>query len=98
MCPKLLILQFLTIFLFLGALLEQALSLIDKGIHPTRIADGYDEAARACLAHLDSIAEPFPVDRNNTEPLVKTAMTTLASKIINRCHRQMAEIAVEVRT
>lgn len=78
-----------------GALLEQACGLIDKGIHPIRIADGYEEAARAALAHLDAIAEPFPVDRANPEPLIQTAMTTLASKIINRCHRQMAEIAVE---
>ncbi|KAK0172447.1 hypothetical protein PV328_005763 [Microctonus aethiopoides] len=28
------------------------------------------------------------------EPLIKTAMTTLGSKIVNKCHRQMAEIAV----
>merc|ERR1719355_82 len=27
-----------------GALLEQAAELIDKGIHPIRIADGYDQA------------------------------------------------------
>src|SRR6478609_7625464 len=27
-----------------GALLEQAAELIDKGIHPIRIADGYDKA------------------------------------------------------
>lgn len=78
-----------------GALLEQASALIDRGIHPMRIADGYEEAARAALAHLDTIAEPFPVDKNNKEPLIKIAMTTLASKIINRCHRQMAEIAVD---
>lgn len=28
------------------------------------------------------------------EPLITTAMTTLGSKIVNRFHRQMAEIAV----
>lgn len=31
----------------------------------------------------------------NKEPLIKVAMTTLGSKIINKCHRQMAEIAVD---
>ena len=30
----------------------------------------------------------------NIEPLIKVAKTTLGSKIINKCHRQMAEIAV----
>jgi len=51
-------------------------------------------AARHALKHLDSIGTSYPVDVNNLEPLVRTAMTTLSSKIINRCHRQMAEIAV----
>lgn len=77
-----------------GALLEQAASLLDRGIHPIRIADGYELAAQCALRHLDSIAQLFPVARDNTEPLVKVAMTTLGSKIINKCHRQMAEIAV----
>ena len=77
-----------------GALLEKAEDLLDKGIHPIRIADGYEFAARHAIEHLDKIADEFPVDSNNLEPLILTAMTTLGSKIINRCHRQMAEIAV----
>lgn len=78
-----------------GALLEQAELLIDRGIHPIRIADGFELAARHALQHLDNIADSFPVDSKNVEPLILTAMTTLGSKIINRCHRQMAEIAVQ---
>lgn len=77
-----------------GALLEQAEQLLDRGIHPIRISDGYDQAARIATEQLDKIAETFPYDPNNTEPLIQTAMTTLGSKVINRCHRQMAEIAV----
>ncbi|XP_055707752.1 T-complex protein 1 subunit epsilon [Phlebotomus papatasi] len=77
-----------------GALLEQAESLLDRGIHPIRIADGFELAAQCAVKHLESIAEPFPVTKDNTEQLVKVAMTTLGSKIINKCHRQMAEIAV----
>jgi len=77
-----------------GALMEQAEQLLDRGIHPIRIADGFELAARHALNHLDKIAQDYPLDANNTEPLVKAAMTTLSSKIINRCHRQMAEIAV----
>ncbi|KAK7879386.1 hypothetical protein WMY93_030722 [Mugilogobius chulae] len=77
-----------------GALLEQAEQLLDRGIHPIRISDGYDQAARIAIEQLDKISETFPYDPNNTEPLIQTAMTTLGSKVINRCHRQMAEIAV----
>ena len=77
-----------------GALLEQAELLLERGIHPIRVADGYENAARIAVDHLDKIADDFPIDVNNTEPLIKTAMTTLGSKIVNRCGRQFAEMAV----
>jgi len=77
-----------------GSLMEQAEALLDRGIHPIRIADGYEMAAKVACENLDKIADNYPVDLNNLEPLIQTAMTTLGSKIINRCHRQMAEIAV----
>ncbi|XP_036608506.1 T-complex protein 1 subunit epsilon [Trichosurus vulpecula] len=77
-----------------GALLEEAEQLLDRGIHPIRIADGYEQAARIAIEHLDKISDSFPVDVNNTEPLIQTAKTTLGSKVVNSCHQQMAEIAV----
>lgn len=64
-----------------GALLEQAEQLLDRGIHPIRIADGYDRAAQIAIAQLDKISDSFPVDPSNTEPLIQTAMTTLGSKV-----------------
>lgn len=78
-----------------GALLEQAEALIDRGIHPIRIADGFELAAKYAVDHLDEIADKFDLDPENPENLIQTAMTTLSSKIINKCHRQMAEIAVD---
>merc|ERR1712121_266897 len=70
-----------------GALMEQAEHLIDKGIHPIRIADGYSRAAEVACNKLDDISEAFNVaDR---EDLIKVAMTTLSSKIVSRCHRMM---------
>jgi len=76
-----------------GALLEQAEQLLDKGIHPIRIADGFDMAAHCAIENLERIAESFPV--SDREQLVRVAMTTLGSKIVNKCHRQFAEIAVD---
>jgi len=78
-----------------GALLEQAEKLLERGIHPIRVADGYENAARIAVSHLDKIADDFPIDKNNVEPLIETAMTTLGSKIVNRCGRQFAQMAVD---
>lgn len=77
-----------------GALLEEAEQLLDRGIHPIRIADGYEQAARVAINHLDKISDVVLVDVKDTEPLIQTAKTTLGSKVVNSCHRQMAEIAV----
>uniref|UniRef100_A0A8C3W1S4 T-complex protein 1 subunit epsilon n=1 Tax=Catagonus wagneri TaxID=51154 RepID=A0A8C3W1S4_9CETA len=77
-----------------GALLEEAEQLLDRGIHPIRIADGYEQAARIAVEHLDKISDSVLVDMKDTEPLIQTAKTTLGSKVVNSCHRQMAEIAV----
>ncbi len=64
-----------------GALLEQAETLIDKGIHPIRIADGFELAAKCACDHLDKAAEKFDIDPKNPENLIQTAMTTLGSKM-----------------
>eukprot|EP00116_Pleurobrachia_bachei_P003421 sb/3463683/ len=78
-----------------GALLEQAEQLLERGIHPIRISDGYEKAARVAVDHLDAIADAFPVENLDREPLIKVALTTLGSKIVNRCGRKFAEMAVD---
>merc|ERR1712212_191126 len=78
-----------------GALLEQAEHLLDKGIHAIRIADGFEMGAQCSIKNLDKIADEFKIDLNDTSNLVKTAKTTLGSKIINKCHDKMANIAVD---
>lgn len=78
-----------------GALLEQAEKLLDRGLHPVRISEGFEQAAEVALKHLASIADRVEFSKENTTPLVDTAMTTLSSKIINIFKRKMAQIAVD---
>jgi T-complex protein 1 subunit epsilon len=40
-----------------GALLEQAEKLLDRGLHPVRIAEGFEQATEVALKHLASIAD-----------------------------------------
>jgi len=67
-----------------GALLEQAEQLLDRGVHPMKIADGYERACRVAVQRLEEIGDRIEFDRNNIEPLLKTAMTSLGSKMYGR--------------
>ena len=78
-----------------GALLEQAEKLLDRGLHPVRISEGFEQAAEVALKHLATIADRVHFTKEDTTPLVDTAMTTLSSKIINVYKRKMAQIAVD---
>ncbi|KAH9828462.1 T-complex protein 1 subunit epsilon [Teratosphaeria destructans] len=78
-----------------GALLEQASELIDKGIHPIRIADGYDAACEVAVEELDKISDTIPFTRQDTANLMKVAKTSLGSKIVSKAHDQFAKMAVD---
>jgi T-complex protein 1 subunit epsilon len=78
-----------------GALLEQAEKLLDKGLHPVRISEGFEAACNVCIDQLNKISDTVEFSATNTVPLVDTAMTTLSSKIINVHKRKMAQIAVD---
>lgn len=78
-----------------GALLEQAEQLLQKGIHPIRIAEGFERASKVAIEKLSEIACEMDIHSNDHEALVTTAMTTLSSKIVQQNKRKMADIAVQ---
>ncbi|GMM46229.1 chaperonin-containing T-complex subunit [Pichia kluyveri] len=85
-----------------GALLDQALKLIEMGIHPIKVANGYEKASQIISSHLDSISDEINIDKLNIEnnllessDLFKAAKTSLGSKIVNKNHNQFAKLAVE---
>lgn len=76
-----------------AALLEMAEDLLDRGLHPMKIADGYEQASLIALKKLEEIGDEFSIEDRHS--LVEVAKTTLSSKIVNRAHDKFAEIAVD---
>lgn len=64
-----------------GSLLEQCEQLLDRGIHPIRIADGFERACNVAVEHLDKISDTIEFSKENLGNLKKTAMTSLGSKM-----------------
>merc|ERR1719265_1765607 len=44
-----------------GALLDQALKLLDKGIHPLRVAYGYEKACEVAVKRVEAIAKKIDI-------------------------------------
>ncbi|KAJ3178563.1 T-complex protein 1 subunit epsilon [Gaertneriomyces sp. JEL0708] len=79
-----------------GALLEQAEVLLDKGLHPIRVADGFEKACKVAVAELEKIADEIPVGKGKDgDILLRVAKTCLGSKIVSKCHDQFAQMAVD---
>lgn len=75
-----------------GMFMEQAIILLEKGIHPLKIASGFEKAADLVTDHLDSIAEERKLSR---EEYVKVATTSLGSKVVSQHKVKLAQIAVD---
>ncbi len=76
-----------------GELLNKAEELIGKNVHPTIIIDGYKKASEKALEVLEKIA--IPVDLSSQEHLKKTAMTSMASKLVAEHRGYLADLAVK---
>ena len=78
-----------------GALLEQAELLLDRGIHPARVSDGFERACTVAVEKLESIGDVIEYSPTDTSNLLKTAKTSLGSKIVSKNHDHFAKIAVD---
>lgn len=78
-----------------GALLKQALLLIDKGLHPLAITEGYEKAADYACKHLESIHSKIDLTDPTNLDLKKAAMTSLGSKVVSKYKEMLAEVAVK---
>ncbi|KAH8924033.1 hypothetical protein BT69DRAFT_1363853 [Atractiella rhizophila] len=78
-----------------GALLEQCEELLDRGIHPVRIADGFERACAIAVAELDRVNDRIEFSKEDTTELEKVASTSLGSKIVSMARSKFAQIAVD---
>ena len=76
-----------------GALLSATQVLMERGIHPTTISDAYQKACAQAITHLRSIA--IPVDLSDRESLIKSATTSLSSKVVSADSKLLAPMAVD---
>lgn len=78
-----------------GAMLEQAMELIEKGIHPLRIAFGYERACEVAVKRIEEIARKVDIHADDKAALRKAASTALGSKVVSSRKDQLARISVE---
>jgi len=76
-----------------GSLLSSAQKLLEKGIHPTIISESFQKAARKCVELLTAMAKP--IDLNDRETLMKSATTSLSSKVVSQYSSLLAPICVD---
>ena len=56
---------------------------------------GYEMACKVGIDRLQAISKTFDFSEQDRGPLVSTCMTTLSSKIVGRCKREMATMCVD---
>ena len=76
-----------------GALLDACTKLLDKGIHPTIIADTFLRCAAKAQEILGKIA--IPVSLDDRDSLIRAASTSLSSKVVSNNSQVLSPIAVD---
>lgn len=76
-----------------GALLGAAERLLNKGIHPTIIAESFQRAASRAVEVLKEMS--YKISLSDRETLIKAASTSLSSKIVSQYSSLLAPMAVD---
>eukprot|EP00884_Botryococcus_braunii_P008289 jgi/Botrbrau1/17461/Bobra.0054s0049.2 len=76
-----------------GALLKKALELLEMGIHPTLLSDGFAKAVEKAVEVLEKISVPVQLEDRNA--LIKAANTSLSSKVVSQYSSLLSPMAVD---
>ncbi|KAK6089770.1 hypothetical protein P3W45_001272 [Vairimorpha bombi] len=75
-----------------NALLQHSKQLMEKGIHPIRIAENFDFSLNLAVEHLNKICDPI---KNRKDAMFNAAKTSLYSKVVSNSINKFSEICVQ---
>jgi len=82
-----------TAVILAGELLKNAEELLEKGVHPTAISNGYRKAAEESLKLLEKISRP--ISKNDTSTLKSIAITSMTGKSSENSADFLADLTVK---
>ncbi|KAG6548324.1 hypothetical protein Mapa_010190 [Marchantia paleacea] len=82
-----------TVVVIAGALLRQCQILLGMGVHPTVISDSLHKASEKAVEVLTAMA--VPVELTDRDALIKSASTSLNSKVVSQYSSLLAPLAVD---
>jgi chaperonin GroEL (HSP60 family) len=85
-----------TVVVLTGEMLKVAEELIDQGIHPTILVEGYRIAQEEAIKYLNKISTKVKAD--DMETLKQIAKTSMGSKIVSTSSDLLADIVVKAIT
>ncbi|MGD9626761.1 MAG: thermosome subunit alpha [Methanobacteriales archaeon] len=80
-----------TAVIITGELLKKAEELLEMGVHPTIIVQGYRQAVKKAQEILDFIA----INARDRDTLIKVAMTAMTGKGAEKARETLAELVVD---
>jgi len=85
-----------TVVVVAGSLLDAAQKLLSKGIHPTTISEAFQKCDKKAHEILEGMATP--VQLSDRESLLKSATTSLNSKVVSQYSNILSPLVVDAVT
>ena len=82
-----------SVVILAGAFLDKAEKLIEKGVHPTTISEGYALALKKSIEIINTIAKKINIE--DDDYLIQTVKTSLSSKIVSQNSSELAPLAIK---
>ncbi len=82
-----------TVVVMAGELLSKSEGLIDLGVHPSMIVEGFRKAREIALNALDELATEVSFDTHKL--LLETVATSMGSKLVSGYKNELAELVIE---